>query len=186
MENGEDQGPIIFPLHERLAKCLVEIDDDDKLRLSLNEWENNFKKAVSRVEVKRERSLNVKNELYQLIEFYSVIQGVVLGAAAQASTLTCNTAWGPALLSFLASCATVVSVHNKFKDYIILKHELKKEEDDANVVKGKIGLLKLMGSNFRFESLDEKAITDRDRTKAKHSDEFYWPVMIVLHMSIHP
>lgn len=52
--------------------------------------------------------------------------------------------------------------------------------DGWQVVKGKIGLLKLMGSNFRFESLDEKAITDRDRTKAKHSDEFYWPVMIVV------
>ncbi|XP_073396148.1 uncharacterized protein [Physcomitrium patens] len=173
-----DQMPPDFQLHTRLASCLVEINNDRKLKLSLDEWENNFKKALYRVEVKRERSLNVKNEVYQLIGFYSVFQGVVLGAVAQASTLTCNTAWGPALLSGLASIATVGSVHNKFKDYINTKQELKNEEVDANIVRGRIGLLKLMGGNFNFAALDERTVVNRDRPQA--SGQYYWPVMFVV------
>lgn len=121
------------PVHAMQAECRVQIHDDLKLRLSLQEWENNFKRALVRIENKRTRSLSVKNELYQLISFYSVFQGVVLTAVAQASTLKCHTAWGPASLSAIASIATLFGVHNKLIDYYVLKSELKKEEDDANV-----------------------------------------------------
>lgn len=115
------------------ADNLVDIEDTPNLRLILAEWQSRFKLARDRIETKRTRSINVKNELYQLIGFYSVFQGVVLTAVAQASTVKCHTSWGPASLSAMASIATLFSVHNKFKDYNSLNSEMNKEQNDAKV-----------------------------------------------------
>lgn len=112
---------------------MVQIDGIPELKLSLEDWERNFKMSLERVENKRTRTMNLKNELYQLIGFYSVFQGVVLTAVAQASSLKCQTVWGPALLSALASLATLFSFHNKVTEYHSMKVDLKKEEDDAKV-----------------------------------------------------
>jgi len=123
------------PILARQAECMVQIDSVPELKFSLADWESNFKKSLGRVENKRTRTMNLKNELYQMIGFYSVFQGVVLTAVAQASSLKCHTVWGPALLSALASLATLFSFRNKLIEYHLMKVDLKKEEDDAKVSK---------------------------------------------------
>ena len=115
------------------AENLVQIESTPRLKMILAEWQSNFKLARDRIETKRTRRINAKNELYQLIGFYSVFQGVVLTAVAQASTVKCHTSWGPASLSALASIATLFSVHNKFKDYDSLISDMNNEQNDAKV-----------------------------------------------------
>jgi hypothetical protein len=127
------------------ADNLVAIQRTPKLRMILAEWQRRYKIARNRVETKRTRSINVKNELYQLIGFYSVFQGVVLTAVAQASTVKCHTSWGPASLSAMASIATLFSVHNKFRDYNTLDSDMNEEQDDAKV---RVRLLK--SSHFQW------------------------------------
>ncbi|CAM6019667.1 unnamed protein product [Sphagnum balticum] len=69
---------------------LLEIENDPILRLQLKNWEEQAKSISRRIERKENRTYAVKNEVYQLLGFYLVFQGVVLTAVAQASVLTCE------------------------------------------------------------------------------------------------
>jgi len=72
------------------AERLLEIDDDPKLKRVLQEWEKRFKVESLSVEKITARATVIKNELYQLVGFYSVFQGVVLTAVAQTNLIKCQ------------------------------------------------------------------------------------------------
>lgn len=166
------------------ADNLVDIEANPRLKVILPEWQSRFRLARDRVDTKRTRSINVKNELYQLIGFYSVFQGVVLTAVAQASTVKCHTSWGPASLSAMASIATLFSVHNKFRDYNSLISDMNKEQNDAKVLKEKIDQLKLQGGNFDFAKhapdVPKKKDTENRNKKTWPKERYQWPVMFFL------
>jgi hypothetical protein len=130
-EDEEDSEPV-NPI-EIEAERLFEIDSVPKLKLILTEWEKRFKVSSLRIEKKSTRSINAKNELYQLIGFYSVFQGVVLTAVAQTSLIQCQQSWGPASLSLLASIATIISVYIKLKSYSDHRKALEEETADSKV-----------------------------------------------------
>jgi hypothetical protein len=115
------------------AALLIEIDNDPKLKRVLQEWEKLSKVESLRVEKITARAIVFKNELYQLIGFYSVFQGVVLTAVAQTNLIKCNQSWGPASLSVLASIATLAGVCNKLNHYNKVKRTLKKATTDLKV-----------------------------------------------------
>ncbi len=119
-------GELVNP-REIEAERLLEIDSVPKLKRILKEWEKRFEVSSLRIEEKSTRSINAKNELYQLIGFYSVFQGVVLTAVAQTSLIHCQQSWGPVSLSLLASIATIVSVYIKLKDYSDHRKALEEE-----------------------------------------------------------
>jgi hypothetical protein len=115
------------------AERLLEIDNDPKLKRVLQEWEKLFKVESLKVEKITARAIVVKNELYQLVGFYSVFQGVVLTAVAQTNLIKCNQSWGPAALSVLASIATLAGVCSKLNSYNKVKRTLKKATNDLKV-----------------------------------------------------
>lgn len=117
---------------ECIAENLVQIDKIEKLKFILQEWERNFTLARNRTETKKTRSSNVKQEVYQLILFYGVFQGVMISAIAQANFAS-PASWGPTYLSVLASTATLLSVHIKLNDYKMLYVDAEKELEDAKV-----------------------------------------------------
>ncbi|KAH9530760.1 hypothetical protein CY35_19G001300 [Sphagnum magellanicum] len=137
------------------VECLLQIEKDPKLNRALIDWEKQFKAALSTIEKKRTRSINTKNELYQLIGFYSVFQGVVLTAVAQTNLIRCSQSWGPASLSLLASVATIASVYAKLKDYRKLRCALEDETNDSKVWKNRIKSLKTTGADFKFPQPEE-------------------------------
>jgi hypothetical protein len=104
-----------------------------KLKRILTEWDNRFEVSSARIEKKSTRSINAKSELYQLIGFYSVFQGVVLTAVAQTSLIQCQQPWGPVSLSLLASIATIVSAYIKLKSYSQHRKALEEETADSKV-----------------------------------------------------
>ena len=93
--------------------------DGGKKHLLYNEalvhWEAKDKLFATRVEKKTKQSLSVRNEIYQLVGFYSVFQGVLLTAVAQSNLLHCNNWWSVFTLSALASFVTVFGVKQKFE-----------------------------------------------------------------------
>ena len=92
-------------------------DPNDKAlfyNVALEIWTAKDKLFASRVEKKTKQSLSVRNEIYQLIGFYSVFQGVLLTAVAQSNLLHCNNWWSAFTLSALASLVTVGGVIQKF------------------------------------------------------------------------
>jgi hypothetical protein len=129
---SEEEEEEVNPVEEE-ARFLLEIEKNKKLKVTLREWEKRYKVARERIEKKSTRAINAKNELYQLIGFYSVFQGVVLTAVAQSSTIFCKQSWGPASLSLLASIVTVLSVHSKLISYSGLKSSLDQEIKDSKV-----------------------------------------------------
>jgi hypothetical protein len=126
-EEEEEEVVVVVNPNEIEAERLLEIDSEPKLKRILTEWEKRFEVSSLRIEKKSTRSINAKNELYQLIGFYSVFQGVVLTAVAQTSLIRCQQSWGPVSLSLLASIATIVSVYIKLKNYSDHRKALEEE-----------------------------------------------------------
>jgi hypothetical protein len=129
-EEDDEQG---VNADEFKADRLYAIAQDAKLSLLLKDWEKQFKVARERIETKTTRTNSAKNDLYQWIGFFSVFQGVVLTAVAQASTLGCQQSWAPASLSLIASVVTIVSVRFKLKSYRALEDNLANETHDSKV-----------------------------------------------------
>jgi hypothetical protein len=115
------------------ANGLFQIHQDLRLKLILADWENKLKESQARKERKQALSLNVKNEIYHLVGFFSVFQGVVLTAVSQASQLTCHNWWGPFALSLLASTTTLVGVCHKFYNFIEWKRSTDVEVCNSKV-----------------------------------------------------
>jgi len=180
---GEDNDVIPEKVH---AQNLRQIEENSELRLILREWEKGFELARERIEKKSTRAFNAKSELYQLIGFYSVFQGVVLTAVAQSTTIHCAQRWGPASLSLLASLVTVASVHFKLRSYSKLKCSLDKEEGESKVLSEQILELKAKGENFQFSWFKTKSYAkDFQSKKPKKKPQglkrkYYWAVMVAL------
>ncbi|KAH9566719.1 hypothetical protein CY35_04G143800 [Sphagnum magellanicum] len=145
-------GELVNP-REIEAERLLEIDSVPKLKRILKEWEKRFEVSSLRIEKKSTRSINAKNELYQLIGFYSVFQGVVLTAVAQTNLIQCQQSWGPVSLSLLASIATIVSVYIKLKDYGDHRKALEEETAISQALHLRISRLKQEGKNFEFPEI---------------------------------
>ncbi|CAK9229944.1 unnamed protein product [Sphagnum troendelagicum] len=149
----------------------LQIDTDPKLRLLLRDWEKNYKVARERIEKKETRTINAKAELYQLLGFYSVFQGVVLTAVAQSNTLFCLSSWAPASLSLLASASTVVGVHYKLTSYSRLKVALKNERRTAVDLRDQILELKIKGNEFDFSWFKGEYERRESRKKPRKVEE---------------
>lgn len=163
------------------ADRLVQISLDPKLSLSLQAWQSKYSESLVTVENKRSRKNSAKNEVYQLLGFYAVFQGVVLTAVTTASTLQCYNSWGPLALSALASFATLLSVHAKLKDYVKLRWKLSNAVADSQVTLQRIQMLKGGGKNFDFTELAIKApVPAPVNSWTRKEKGYYFSVMVFL------
>lgn len=103
-------------------------------KVALEHWEAKDKLFASRVEKKTKQSMSVRNEIYQLIGFYSVFQGVLLTAVAQSNLLHCNNWWSAFTLSALASFVTVFGVKQKFDTIWALEKTIATEDITRKVL----------------------------------------------------
>jgi hypothetical protein len=129
---------------------LLEIENDPILRLQLKNWEEQAKSISRRIERKENRTYAVKNEVYQLLGFYLVFQGVVLTAVAQASVLTCEEWWSPFILSSMTSIVAIVGVYQKLQSLHDVEENLREERISYQVLSRNIQLFKRKGGSFDF------------------------------------
>jgi hypothetical protein len=124
----------------RLPQCYEEIKNLLEIQKSPNpiyakalEWSKKETLFTSRVERKKKKVANLKNEVYQLIGFFSVFQGVLLTAVSQSSLLHCNNWWSPILLSVVASVVTISGVVQKLMQIKAFQKTIHSEEQPLKV-----------------------------------------------------
>lgn len=121
-------------------KILRWIESSTRHKKALEFWEAQDNLCTRRVDNKRKQSLALKNEVYQLIGFYSVFQGVLLTAVSQSNLLHCNN-WGfPFSLSLLASCSAIVGVYLKFAAVWELEKTIESEKMSRQVNSRPLGI----------------------------------------------
>lgn len=88
--------------------------------VALEEWDRKERLASSRVDRREKRSADLINQIFNLVGFYSVFQGVVLTAVSQVVSAAtscgsqCGKVWVPILLTLFAAVVTVVGILEKF------------------------------------------------------------------------
>jgi hypothetical protein len=114
-------------------KRLLWIEGQRVQKKALEVWRYKEDLLTKRVERKKNKVAELKNEVYQLIGFFSVFQGVVLTAVTQASQLHCHTRWIPISLSILASVVTIAGVIQKLDQIKDFQKTVHSEEDSLKV-----------------------------------------------------
>lgn len=104
-----------------------------KLKLAFDDWEKTFETFQKRREYKEAQRDAIRNEIYQVIGFYIVFQGVIFTAVAQASVLRCHNWWTSFLLSLLTSLVTIGAVLQKLSDFWALETTIASEKSSAKV-----------------------------------------------------
>jgi hypothetical protein len=118
--------------------------------VALEEWEKKDELFAQRVDRKRKQSLSVKNEIYQLIGFYSVFQGVLLTAVSQSNLLHCNNWWTAFCLSAFASIVCIAGVIQKFHTIWGWEKTISSEDFARKLCVKRVRLLRNLGPKFRF------------------------------------
>jgi hypothetical protein len=124
-ERQGGQGQLSYCYEE--IKNLLWIEKSPVHKRALEEWERKTNLFTARVERKKKQSGDLRNEIYNLVGFFSVFQGVLLTAVSQSNLLHCNNAWSPISLSTLASVVTIAGVWQKFRVIEDLEKTIYKE-----------------------------------------------------------
>lgn len=129
---GDDEELVVS---EVVAKNLLELNSGDHpiLKIAFDEWEAGFHIFTKRTEVKEAQRGHIRNEIYQLLGFFIVFQGVVYTAVAQATVLRCANWWTSFTLSLLASVATIVAVVQKLYAQWALEETIANEKVSLKV-----------------------------------------------------
>ncbi|KAG0621491.1 hypothetical protein M758_3G024500 [Ceratodon purpureus] len=164
--------PLIEPTSKRPPKDLsfseiknlVFIENSPIHKKALEEWERKEKLFSSRVERKSTKVGNLKNEVYQLIGFFSVFQGVVLTAVSQSNLLHCNNKWYPISLSALASAVTIAAIAQKLYQISSFQETIYSEEASLKDAVHRSQELRREGKKFKFAKFakDKQIAPKRD------------------------
>ena len=110
---GGDQGQLTYCYED--IKNLLWIENHPVHKRALEEWERRNNMFTARnLERKKQQGRNLRNEIYNLVGYFTVFQGVLLTVVSQSNLLYCNNAWSPISLSTLASVVTIAGVWQKF------------------------------------------------------------------------
>ena len=101
--------------------------------VALDEWDRTERLVSSRVDRREKRSADLINQIFNLVGFYSVFQGVVLTAVSQLVSATsscgsqCGKVWVPILLTLFAAVVTIVGILEKFTNIKSLETSILEE-----------------------------------------------------------
>ncbi|XP_024359404.1 uncharacterized protein [Physcomitrium patens] len=144
----------------KIANNLAELNSGrhPKLKLAFDDWEETFNLCEKRRKYKEAQRDAIWNEIYQVIGFYVVFQGVIFTAVAQASMLRCQNWWTSFLLSLLTSLVTAAVVFQKLRGFWALENTIDGEKNTSKILKKRITDVKLRigpsGFNFALHARD--------------------------------
>lgn len=152
-QDGDDDDGLCVA--DVVANNLKELNSGryEKLRFAFEDWEKTFETFQKRREYKEAQRDAIRNEIYQVIGFYIVFQGVLITAVAQASVLRCRNWWTTFILSLLTSLVTIGAVLQKLSEFWALETTIASVISSAKVLKTRINDVKLnIGpQNFDFK-----------------------------------
>jgi hypothetical protein len=141
---------------------LVWVTNDPLLKAALGEWNRKEQILSARLESKEKRGDFLLNEIYQLMGFFSVFQGVLLTAVSQMTPSTkseCGKVWAPILLSAFAGAFTVIGLFLRFRILQSLKYDYILEKRSLAEVSFRRKRLLEMGREFRFFKHESRKLT---------------------------
>lgn len=116
---------------------LLWIQKDKACSTALAEWDRKTELFTARVDRRDKYIADFKNEIYQLIGFFSAFQGLVLTAVTQLTQSTtsnhCGKVWSPVVLSGLAWIVAVVGVWQKFYSIEVIEADNRSEKFSRRV-----------------------------------------------------
>lgn len=135
---------------------LVKIEKHPVYAKALQEWSRKETLLTSRVDRKKSGVADLKNQIYQLIGFFSVFQGVVLTAIAQSNLLHCKNVWSPIVLSVVASTITIFGVVQKLRKTNAFLKTIDSEEQSLKNLVRRLNYLRREGvKSFEFAKVEE-------------------------------
>jgi len=105
-----------------------------KVRFALKTWRAQYKELKSRQDGKNGDVKDMKSDMYQLIGFFSVFQGVLFQGVTQLQ-IACKFRYIPIALSVAASLGTIFGVSLKFSDLLDIQE---RSNGDAISIKVRI------------------------------------------------
>lgn len=165
------------------VKNVVWIKQNSVYHEALEDWDREIKVKGERLVRREKRSDELTNEIYNVVGFFSVFQGVILTAVSQlaqssssssqsgssaigckCSRPLCGKVWFPILLSGLAALAAVIGIGLKFRDIHRVKVLLIKERREQSLVIRRESQLRQLGEKFRFKGLKDPPKLDLLKT----------------------
>jgi uncharacterized membrane protein len=132
---------------------LVWAKDDPVFCVALEEWDRKERLLSARLERRGKSSVDLVNQIFNLVGFYSVFQGVVLTAVSQLASnqnSQCGKVWFPIVLSVVAAVVALAGLLDKFKNLIQLEDSINLEKKSLAEVNFRRARLLEHGEEFRF------------------------------------
>ncbi|KAH9564396.1 hypothetical protein CY35_04G023800 [Sphagnum magellanicum] len=166
-------------IHEKEARNLLDVEDDKTpdgktLKKGLEIWERDLHVQQKRIDRKEAQSNQIKNEVYQLVGFFIVFQGVLYTAVAQAQVLRCRNWPTVFVLSLLASAAAILGVSQKLSQLRALRRTIEKEEHMPKILKKWVSDVRGEGLAFDFTKESE------EQEDSKNSITMYSALVILI------
>ncbi|KAH8937848.1 hypothetical protein BDL97_16G050900 [Sphagnum fallax] len=168
VEKGEgemtDGERLIRPL---LAIRGLEATQINMCKVALEEWQNTAELFVKRVDKKNKEARSIRNEIYQVVGFYSAFQGLLITAVAQSNLLQCHNVGFPLALSAIATAAAVIGMGQKNAAIRDLKMTIKSETPTRKAFVARVEDLKRQGTDFNFRNIKGRMVKKSKLRKNK-------------------
>ena len=108
-----------FVIEYERIKNFLDVKNHPVYSSALEEWTRELKDARTNLVDKGKEKADLTTQVYNIVGFFSVFQGVVLTAVSQlasGSLPKCQKTWFPILLSLVATLVAVVALFSKFRD----------------------------------------------------------------------
>lgn len=131
----EVQHPDLHYVYLEIKDKLL-IEADPVYKATLEEWDRRETYLGKRVDRREKTSIDLRNQVFNIVGFFSVFQGVVLTAVSQLKSSTgphCGTAWFPVVLSGGALIVAGIGVWLKFTDLEALELSISNEKQAQKV-----------------------------------------------------
>jgi hypothetical protein len=151
-------------------------------RVALEDWQSSAELMEKRVEKKEKAIRSTRNEIYQVVGFYSAFQGLLLTAIAQSNLLHWNNRGYPLALSALATGISATGVVQKNMIISALKKTIASENPARKALIRRVKRLRIEGIRFPFQDVYEeewKVIYPQTKLDKLYSFLFNYETLIV-------
>ncbi|KAG0581234.1 hypothetical protein KC19_4G234800 [Ceratodon purpureus] len=168
------------------AKNSVWIKQNSLYSEAHQNWEGLNKATGERLERREKRSEELTNQIYNLVGFFSVFQGVIFTAVTQLTQSTqpapvgcpsrpplCRKVWVPVVLSGLAAIVAAVGIWLKFSALHSIDKHIHIEFLDQREARRKLSKLQGEGHEFKFSKLKKPE-------KPKDTERSHWILKAIL------
>ncbi|KAG0620741.1 hypothetical protein M758_4G239700 [Ceratodon purpureus] len=137
---------------------LVWIKENSHYREALEDFKERKKSLGEKLDRREKRVEELTNQIYNVVGFFSVFQGVILTAVTQLTQSTpplCGKVWFPVVLSGLAAIAAAFGIGLKYRHLDRIDILIRKERLELREAERREGALQREGGNFKFKDIKD-------------------------------